>query len=173
MAGKLKPSWWLRSSVEGIYRLAKGIRDGTRVPSVTLQAIVHIAESNRRRRRDGTVEPIEESPIWPVYATFHPVRLRWAELQARGELTDELADELQAEMYEAAYALLGESRSHRPTGALVMYEKGRLRTGQPEAVGMSNFVISISSGRLVRSAPVGTRVVVSTKVKDPGTDVTL
>ena len=153
--------------------LAKGIRDGNRVPSVTLMSIASIADSNRRKRGDGTLEPIEESPIWPVYAPFHPVRLRWTELQARGELTPELADELQAEMYVAAYAVVAESRSHRPTRAVAMYEKGRLRTDRPEAVGMSNFIIGMSSGRLARSTPVGTKIVISTTEKDPGTDITL
>jgi hypothetical protein len=163
---------WLRGSVQHIFMLAKGIRDGTRVPSVTLQSIVQVAEGNRRKRQDGTLEPIEDSPIWPVYAPFHRVRLRWAELQARGALTAELADDLQAEMYEAAYALVGESRSHRATRALVMYEKGRLRTHR-DAVGMSNFILGISSGRLDPSQSVSTRIQVSALDKDPGTDVVL
>jgi hypothetical protein len=124
VARDLAPSW-LRGSVQHIYMLAKGIRDGTRVPSVTVQSIAQIADGNRRRRDDGTLEPIEDSPMWPVYGPFHPVRVRWAELQANGALTAELADELQLEMYEAALAVVGESRSHRETRALVMYEKGR------------------------------------------------
>ena len=95
------------------------------------------------------------------------------DLQSRGELTPELAEELQVEMYEAAFAVLGESRNHRPIGGLVMYEKGRLRTGSREAVGMSNFVVGQTAGRLDRSQPVGTTIVVSALEKDPGTDFTL
>jgi len=166
-----KPGGWLRGSVAHIYVLAKGIRDGTRVPSVTLQAIGQIADSSRRRRSDGSLEAIEESPIWPVYGPFHPVRMRWRELQERGALSAELADELQAEMYEAACAVVGESRSHRPTRALVMYERGGLRTGSREAVGMSNFITGIRSGRLDRSARIGTTITVSAVERDPGTDI--
>jgi hypothetical protein len=169
----MKPSWWLRSSVKHIYMLAKGIRDGTRVPSVTMAAIGQIAESNRRKRLDGTLEPIEQNPIWPVYGPFHLARLRWNDLQARDALTAELADELQAEMYEAAYAVVGESRSHRPISALVMYEKGRLRTASGQAVGISNFIVGLSSGRLDASVPAGTVVKVSAVEKDSGVDVVL
>jgi hypothetical protein len=165
-----KPIPWLRSSVKSIHRLAKGIRDGTRVPSVTLSEIGHIADSNRRRLPDGTLEPVEQSPIWPVYGPLHAVRLRWNDLQARGALTPELADDLQAEMYEAAYAILGESRSHRDTTALVMYEKGRLRAAHGPAVGMSNFIVGIASGRLDQAEPL---ITVSTVDADPPTDVRL
>jgi hypothetical protein len=97
--------------------------------------------------------------------------MRWNQLQSRGELTPELADDLQVEMYEAAYAVLGDSRSHRPIRALVMYEKGRLRSDRPGAVGMSNFIIGMSSGRLDRVSRPGTRIEVSTTQKDPGTDL--
>jgi hypothetical protein len=158
---------WVRS----IYRHAKGIRDGTHVPVVTLANIGSIADICRRRRADGTVEPHEESWLWPLYAPFHSVRMRWIDLQARGELTPELADELQVEMYEAAYAVLGESRSHRPVRALTMYEKGRLRMDRPQAVGMSNFIIGQSAGRFDPSPPIGTRIEVSTVERDPGTDI--
>jgi hypothetical protein len=140
--GKRARDTGLRASVRHIYMLARGIRDGTRVPVVTLTNIIAIAHSSRRRRMDGTLEPLEESPLWAVYAPFHPVTRRWVDLQARGELTPELANELQVEMYSAACALLGESRSHRPTTAVVMYERGRLVTNRPEAAGMANFIIS-------------------------------
>lgn len=159
-----------RAWVRSFYRHAKGIRDGTHVPAVTLQSIGAIADMNRRRLEDGTRESYEESWLWPLYAPFHPIRMRWIELQARGELTPQLADDLQAEMYEAAYSILGESRSHRPLQALAMYEKGRLNRDRPEAVGMSNFIIGISSGRLDRSAK---RIVTSSAQADPGTDLTV
>jgi hypothetical protein len=163
---------WSRVLVQSLLRHAKGIRDGTHVPAVTLKNIGSIADMSRRRRADGTLEPFEESWLWPLYAPFHPVRMRWNDLQARRELTPELANELQVEMYEAAYAVLGESRSHRPTRALMIYEKGRL-TDRPEAIGMSNFIIGQSSGRLDPSPQIGTRIEVSTVEKDPGTDIAL
>jgi hypothetical protein len=97
--------------------------------------------------------------------------VRWRELQDRGALTPELADEFQVEMYEAACAVVGESRSHRPTRALVMYERGRLRAGSPEAVGMSNFITGIQSGRLDPSASAGATIKVSAVERDPGTDI--
>jgi hypothetical protein len=131
----------LRGRVEGIYDHAKGIRDGTHVPIISLKTIGWIADMARRRRPDGTLESFEESPLWPVYRHFHPVRMKWIELQSQGKLTPELADDLQAEMWEAALSLLGESRSHRETRALRMYERGRLRRDDPAAAGMSSFII--------------------------------
>jgi hypothetical protein len=162
-----------RGTVRSFYRHAKGIREGAHVPVVTLNDIGSIADMSRKRRADGTIEPFEESWLWPLYAPFHPVRMRWIDLQARGELTPELADEPQVEMYEAAYAVLGERRSHRPNRALAMYEKGRPRTDRPEAVGMSNFIIGQASGRLDPFPPLGTRTEVSTVEKDAGTDIAL
>ncbi|MGH2933502.1 MAG: hypothetical protein ACRDL2_03180 [Gaiellaceae bacterium] len=97
--------------------------------------------------------------------------MRWIELKKSGQLTPELADELQVEMYEAAYALLGELRRHRPLQAVPMYEKGRLRTDRPEAVGMSNFIIGQMSGRLPSSPPADTKVVVSATQPDPVSDL--
>jgi hypothetical protein len=161
------PRTWTRS----IYRLAKGIRDGTQVPAVALGNIGSIADMLRRRRGDGTVEPYDQNWLWPVYAPFHPIRVRWRELQERGELTAELTEELQGEMYEVAYALLGDSRSHRQQRALAMYEKGRVRGDRAEAVGMSNFIIGMSSGRLTPPPQSGTPVIVSTVEKEPPTDL--
>lgn len=157
-----------RGTVRSFYRHAKGIRDGTHVPAVTLRSIGAIADMSRRRRADGSLESFEESWLWPLYAPFHPIRMRWIELQSREELTPQLADDLQAEMYGAAYSILGDSRSHRPLRALAMYDKGRLRRDRPEAVGMANFIIGISSGRLDRSAP---RIETSTVEPDPDTDL--
>lgn len=158
---------WVRS----VYGHAKSIRDGTHVPAEAFGHIGSIADMVRRRRPDGTLESYEESWLWPVYAPFHPIRMRWIELKTNGQLTPELADELQVEMYEAAYALLGEPRRHRPLQAVPMYEKGRLRTDRPEAVGMANFIIGQMSGRLPSSPPVGTRVVVSATQPDPVSDL--
>ena len=116
---------------------------------MTLKNIGEIADQapQASTRRHSFGNHSEQSWLWPLYAPFHPVRMRWNELESRGELTPELADDLQAEMYEAAYAVLGESRSHRATQALVMYEKGRLRTDRREAVGMANFIKNESARR--------------------------
>jgi hypothetical protein len=168
--GKRSRKMGHRATVRSFYRHAKGIRDGTHVPAVTLQSLGAIADMSRKRRDNGTRESFEESWLWPLYAPFHSIRMRWIELQSQGKLTPQLADDLQAEMYGAAYSILGESRSHRPLRALAMYEKGRLRRDRPEAVGMSNFIIGISSGRLDRTAP---KIVTSTVEADPGTDLTV
>jgi len=161
------PRIWTRS----IYRLARGIRDGTQVPAVALANIGSIVDSLRRRRTDGTPEPFEQSWLWPVYAPFHPVRTRWNDLKERGKLTPELADELQVEAYQAAHSLLGDSRSHRPQRALGVYERGRLRQDQPQAVVMSNLIIGVSSGRLKHSREPGTRIMVSAVEAEPPTEL--
>jgi hypothetical protein len=168
--GRRSRNSWSSICVQSIYRQAKSIRDGTHVPAEALGHIGSIAEGCRRRRPDGTLEPYEESWLWPIYAPFHRIRMRWMTLKEDDRLTPELADELQVEMYEAAYALLGEPRRHRPLQGVAMYEQGRLRTDRPEAIGMSNFIIGQISGRLP-SSRVGTRITVSNVHPDPVSDL--
>lgn len=112
---------------------ARFIRDGSgRSPAQHLKEIVGCANSWRPRTPSGEPVPWEEVPYWPFYRPFYEIADRWETAQKSGELTPELADELQVMMYEMALALLGprggpdgERVTGRTTGIVISFENGR------------------------------------------------
>ena len=145
----MKPEYWkdpetrargTRSTAYHIRYLARQIRDGQRMPAGVLAEIVKSANAFRLRDEDGNVLPLEENGWWPVYRPFYEIAVRWETAQKRGELSPELADELQVEMYEAALELLGprggpdgERETLRKVTVVQEYEGGR-RLSEPKSV---------------------------------------
>jgi hypothetical protein len=104
--GRLDPEArreWTRSGSENIRRAARQLIAGQSTP---LQALERIIVAARVSQLPGPIE-WDKSSIWPIYAPFFAIGVRWWNAQQEGgELPPETIAALEAEVIEAARALM-------------------------------------------------------------------
>jgi hypothetical protein len=94
---------WTRGGSKGIRRAARQLIAGRSTP---LQALEIIISEARVSQLPGPIE-WDKSSIWPIYAPFFSIGVRWWNAQQEiGEVPPEMIAAFEAEVIEAARALM-------------------------------------------------------------------